>query len=159
LALMRETKGLRRVLVTGGAGFIGSALIRHLIEATGAHVVNLDKLTYAGNLDSLANVALSERYAFEQVDICDGRALQRVFQQHTLDAVMHLAAESHVDRSIDAPGEFLQTNLIGTYQLLQASLAYWRTLPAERAAAFRFLHVSTDEVYGDLEDTGALFTE
>lgn len=156
---MRESSGPRKVLVTGGAGFIGSALVRHLIAGTDAEVVNLDKLTYAGNLESLASVASSPRYAFEEVDICDRRALQRVFREHSPDAVMHLAAESHVDRSIDAPDDFLQTNLIGTYQLLQAALAHWRALPAERAADFRFLHVSTDEVYGDLEDTGDLFTE
>src|SRR5689334_19357930 len=148
-----------KVLITGGAGFIGSALVRHLIGETASHVVNLDKLTYAGNLESLAGVSTSPRYAFEQVDIGDRKALQRVFRQHSPDAVMHLAAESHVDRSIDAPDDFLQTNLIGTYQLLQAALAHWRGLPPERAAGFRFLHVSTDEVYGDLEDTGGLFTE
>ncbi len=148
-----------KVLVTGGAGFIGSAVVRHLIANTDASVVNLDKLTYAGNLDSIASVAASPRYAFEQVDICDRKALQRVFQQHAPDAVMHLAAESHVDRSIDAPDDFLQTNLIGTGQLLQTALHYWRSLDAGRAARFRFLHVSTDEVYGDLEDSGGYFTE
>jgi dTDP-glucose 4,6-dehydratase len=156
---MRETSGPRKVLVTGGAGFIGSALVRHLIGTTGTQVVNLDKLTYAGNPESLASVADSARYAFEPVDICDRRALQRVFQEHSPDAVMHLAAESHVDRSIDAPDDFLQTNVVGTCQLLQAALAHWRTLPPERASGFRFLHVSTDEVYGDLEDSGGLFTE
>jgi dTDP-glucose 4,6-dehydratase len=156
---MKESRGPRKVLVTGGAGFIGSALVRHLIGNTDAAVVNLDKLTYAGNLESLESVAGSPRYAFEAVDICDRKALQRVFREHSPDAVMHLAAESHVDRSIDAPDDFLQTNLIGTYQLLQAALAHWKTLPPDRAAGFRFLHVSTDEVYGDLEDTGDLFTE
>jgi len=156
---MSEPRRPRKVLVTGGAGFIGSALVRHLVANTDAHVVNVDKLTYAGNLESLAGVVSSPRYAFEQVDICDRKALQRVFHEHSPDAVMHLAAESHVDRSIDAPDDFLQTNLIGTSQLLQVALAHWRALPAERAAAFRFLHVSTDEVYGDLEDSGALFTE
>lgn len=148
-----------QVLVTGGAGFIGSAVVRHLIANTAASVVNVDKLTYAGNLESIASVASSPRYKFEHVDICDRKALQRVFQQHSPDAVMHLAAESHVDRSIDAPDDFLQTNLIGTGQLLQTALHYWRSLSAERAARFRFLHVSTDEVYGDLEDSGGYFTE
>src|SRR5688500_515930 len=148
-----------KVLVTGGAGFIGSAVVRHLISNTDAAVVNLDKLTYAGNLESIANVSSPPRYSFEQVDICDRKALQRVFQQHSPDAVMHLAAESHVDRSIDAPDDFLRTNVLGTGQLLSAALGYWRALPAPRAEAFRFLHVSTDEVYGDLADTGGYFTE
>jgi dTDP-glucose 4,6-dehydratase len=147
------------ILVTGGAGFIGSAVIQHLIAQPSLQVVNLDKLTYAGNLESLAAVSNSPRYAFEQVDICDRAALQRVFDRHSPDAVMHLAAESHVDRSIDAPDDFLQTNLIGTFQLLQASLRHYRSLPPERASRFRFLHVSTDEVYGDLEDSGGYFTE
>ena len=148
-----------KVLVTGGAGFIGSAVIRHLLGQTQASVVNVDKLTYAGNLDSLASVSDSPNYPFEQVDICDREALKRVFSQHSPDAVMHLAAESHVDRSIDAPDDFLRTNVLGTGQLLSATLGYWRTLPAPRAEAFRFLHVSTDEVYGDLADTGGYFTE
>src|SRR5688572_30408758 len=148
-----------KVLVTGGAGFIGSAVIRHLLGQTQASVVNVDKLTYAGNLDSLASVSDSPNYQFEQVDICDREALKRVFSQHSPDAVMHLAAESHVDRSIDAPDDFLRTNVLGTGQLLSATLGYWRTLPAPRAEAFRFLHVSTDEVYGDLADTGGYFTE
>lgn len=148
-----------KVLVTGGAGFIGSAVVRHLISRTEAYVVNVDKLTYAGNLESLASVSDSPRYAFEQVDICDRKEMQRVFEQHSPDAVMHLAAESHVDRSIDAPDDFLQTNLIGTGHLLQTALHYWQSLPAERAARFRFLHVSTDEVYGDLGDSGGYFTE
>ena len=139
-----------RILVTGGAGFIGSAVIRHIIENTQNSVVNLDKLTYAGNLESLKSVSDSDRYAFEQVDICDGTELKRVFQQHQPDAVMHLAAESHVDRSIDGPAEFMQTNIIGTYNLLEAARAYWNELDTERKQAFRFHHISTDEVYGDL---------
>lgn len=148
-----------KVLVTGGAGFIGSALVRHLIAHAGASVVNVDKLTYAGNLESIASVSSSPRYAFEQVDICNRAELQRAFREHSPDVVMHLAAESHVDRSIDAPDDFLQTNLIGTFQLLQTALAHFRALPTDRAAAFRFLHVSTDEVYGDLAESGGFFVE
>ena len=139
-----------KILVTGGAGFIGSAVIRHIIKNTQDSVVNLDKLTYAGNLESLKDVADSDRYAFEQVDICDGAELRRVFQQHQPNAVMHLAAESHVDRSIDGPAEFMQTNIIGTYNLLEAARAYWNELDVDRKQAFRFHHISTDEVYGDL---------
>ena len=138
------------ILVTGGAGFIGSAVVRHLLGDSTHSVVNLDKLTYAGNLESLASVSSSPRYAFEQVDICDAVEVARVFAEHQPDAVMHLAAESHVDRSIDGPGEFIQTNLVGTYVLLEAARAYWSRLPAERKQAFRFHHISTDEVYGDL---------
>ena len=139
-----------KILVTGGAGFIGSAVIRHIIENTQDSVINLDKLTYAGNLESLKDVSNSPRYAFEQVDICNGEELKRVFAQHQPDAVMHLAAESHVDRSIDGPAEFMQTNIIGTYNLLEAARAYWNELDTERKQAFRFHHISTDEVYGDL---------
>ena len=139
-----------KILVTGGAGFIGSAVIRHIIENTPDSVVNLDKLTYAGNLESLAEVSSSDRYAFEQVDICNRTDLDRVFQQHQPDAVMHLAAESHVDRSIDCPAEFIQTNIVGTYTLLEAARAYWNELDSERKQTFRFHHISTDEVYGDL---------
>ncbi|WP_342651643.1 dTDP-glucose 4,6-dehydratase [Vibrio metschnikovii] len=139
-----------KILVTGGAGFIGSAVIRHIIQNTQDSVVNLDKLTYAGNLESLALVADSERYAFEQVDICNRTELDRVFALHQPDAVMHLAAESHVDRSIDGPAAFIETNIVGTYTLLEATRSYWNSLDGERKAAFRFHHISTDEVYGDL---------
>ncbi|BDM62772.1 dTDP-glucose 4,6-dehydratase [Shewanella sp. NFH-SH190041] len=148
-----------KILVTGGAGFIGSAVVRHIIEHTQDSVVNLDKLTYAGNLESLLTVSDSPRYRFEQVDICDKAALMRVFAEHQPDAVMHLAAESHVDRSIDGPDAFIQTNLVGTFNLLEAARHYWLGLNAEQQAAFRFHHISTDEVYGDLEGTDDLFTE
>ncbi|EGQ7930528.1 dTDP-glucose 4,6-dehydratase [Vibrio vulnificus] len=148
-----------KILVTGGAGFIGSAVVRHIINDTQDSVVNLDKLTYAGNLESLASVANSDRYAFEQVDICDRAELDRVFSVHQPDAVMHLAAESHVDRSIDGPSAFIETNIVGTYTLLEATRSYWNTLTTERQLAFRFHHISTDEVYGDLEGTDELFTE
>ena len=149
----------KTILVTGGAGFIGSAVVRHIIESTQDSVVNVDKLTYAGNLESLESVENNPRYAFEQVDICDSKALLRVFEHHQPDAVMHLAAESHVDRSIDGPAAFIETNIVGTYTLLEAARAYWNTLNDERKAAFRFHHISTDEVYGDLEGTDDLFTE
>jgi len=139
-----------KILVTGGAGFIGSAVVRHIIRYTQDSVVNLDKLTYAGNLESLASVAKSERYAFEQVDICNRAELDRVFVTHQPDAVMHLAAESHVDRSITGPADFIETNIVGTYMLLEAARAYWNGLDEIRKAAFRFHHISTDEVYGDL---------
>ena len=138
----------KTILVTGGAGFIGSAVVRHIIENTQDNVVNVDKLTYAGNLESLESVEKNPRYAFEQVDICDSKALARVFEHHQPDAVMHLAAESHVDRSIDGPAAFIETNIVGTYTLLEAARAYWNTLNDERKAAFRFHHISTDEVYG-----------
>ncbi|MDG6777361.1 dTDP-glucose 4,6-dehydratase [Thiomicrorhabdus sp. zzn3] len=140
----------RKILVTGGAGFIGSAVIRHLINDTDCSVVNLDKLTYAGNLESLATVSDSPRYAFEQVDICDAEELKRVFSIHKPDIVMHLAAESHVDRSIDGPNEFIQTNIVGTYTLLEQVRSYWNSLEGEKQTSFRFHHISTDEVYGDL---------
>jgi dTDP-glucose 4,6-dehydratase len=139
-----------KILVTGGAGFIGSAMVRHIIRDTQDAVINLDKLTYAGNLESLASVANSERYAFEQVDICNRAELDRVFALHQPDAVMHLAAESHVDRSITGPADFIETNIVGTYMLLEAARAYWNGLDEVRKAAFRFHHISTDEVYGDL---------
>jgi len=148
-----------RLLVTGGAGFIGSAVIRHVIAHTDDHVVNVDKLTYAGNLQSLSAVEGSDRYAFERHDICDRDAMLRIFAEHQPDIVLHLAAESHVDRSIDGPTAFIQTNVVGTYTLLEAARAYWRDLPPERRGRFRFHHVSTDEVYGDLDDTGEMFTE
>lgn len=148
-----------KILVTGGAGFIGSAVVRYIINNTRDQVVNLDKLTYAGNLESLASVSGSDRYAFEQVDICNRQELDRVFAQHQPDAVMHLAAESHVDRSIDGPAVFIETNIIGTYQLLEAAKDYWKSLDDNRKAAFRFHHISTDEVYGDLEGPEDLFTE
>ncbi len=139
-----------KILVTGGAGFIGSAVVRHIIRHTQDSVVNLDKLTYAGNLESLAAVSTCDRYAFELVDICNRAELDRVFATHQPDAVMHLAAESHVDRSITGPADFIETNIVGTYMLLEAVRSYWNDLPDPRKAAFRFHHISTDEVYGDL---------
>lgn len=148
-----------KLLVTGGAGFIGSAVIRHILNNTHDEVVNLDKLTYAGNLESLAEVSDSSRYAFEQVDICDRAAVDRVLKEHQPDAVMHLAAESHVDRSIDGPADFIETNIVGTYTLLEAVRQYWQALEAERRQDFRFHHISTDEVYGDLDGPENLFTE
>ena len=147
-----------RILITGGAGFIGSALVRYLIDQTQHVALNLDKLTYAGNLDSLAQLTQHPRHIFIQADICDALTLDKIFSEHRPDAVMHLAAESHVDRSIDGPGEFIQTNLVGTYTLLQSVLGYWRALPDHAKKTFRFHHISTDEVYGTLGDTG-LFTE
>ena len=139
-----------KLLITGGAGFIGSAVIRHIIQNTEDEVVNVDKLTYAGNLESLVQVSDSERYAFEQVDICNRAELDRVLSQHQPDAIMHLAAESHVDRSIDGPADFIETNIVGTYTLLEASRQYWQALECDKKANFRFHHISTDEVYGDL---------
>ena len=143
-----------RILVTGGAGFIGSALIRHLIHDTDHSVLNLDKLTYAGNLESLTEVEGSDRYQFLQADIADRVRVSEALLEFQPDAIMHLAAESHVDRSIDGPAEFIQTNIVGTYQLLEATRAYWQTLPAERREAFRFHHISTDEVFGSLGEAG-----
>ena len=147
------------ILVTGGAGFIGSAVIRHIIENTSDTVVNVDKLTYAGNLESLEQVSNSERYHFEQVDICDSVALTALFEKYQPDAVMHLAAESHVDRSIDGPSEFIETNIVGTYRLLEVARKYWLMLPEEKKELFRFHHISTDEVFGDLDGPEDLFTE
>lgn len=147
-----------RVLVTGGAGFIGSALVRRLIGQTDHRVLNLDKLTYAANLSSLASVSDDPRYSFVKADICDAAAVAEAFQSFDPDVIVHLAAESHVDRSIDAPGEFIQTNVVGTYTLLQAALRHFRALPAERQERFRFHHVSTDEVFGSLGAEG-YFTE
>jgi dTDP-glucose 4,6-dehydratase len=148
-----------KILVTGGAGFIGSALVRYLIGETEHEVVNLDLLTYAGNLDSVASVAESPRYSFEQADVCDRKSLKAVFAKHRPSAVIHLAAESHVDRSIDNPGAFVETNVMGTYSLLEESRSYWLSLETAEKENFRFQHVSTDEVYGDLEGTDNLFTE
>jgi dTDP-glucose 4,6-dehydratase len=146
------------LLVTGGAGFIGSEVVRQILAETDWTVVNVDKLTYAGNLESLESVASDPRYYFERVDVCDAAAVRGLFERYRPDAVMHLAAESHVDRSIDGPAEFIQTNVWGTYTLLQEALRHWRALGEDRRAAFRFHHVSTDEVYGSLGATG-LFTE
>jgi len=143
----------KKLLITGGAGFIGSAVIRHIISNTGHSVVNVDKLTYAGNLESLISVKNNARYAFEQTDICDTNEIKRVFNKHQPDIVMHLAAESHVDRSIDGPGEFIQTNIVGTYVLLKEARNYWESLKGDKKDGFKFHHVSTDEVYGDLEGT------
>ena len=148
-----------KLLITGGAGFIGSAVIREIISNTGFSVVNMDKLTYAGNLDSLVSVDEDPRYHFEQVDICNAGEVKRVFNSHNPDIVMHLAAESHVDRSIDGPAEFIKTNIMGTYVLLEEARLFWSNLGGKKKDNFRFHHVSTDEVYGDLEGKDDLFTE
>ena len=148
----------KRFLVTGGAGFIGSAVVRHIIRETPHQVLVVDKLTYAGNLDSLAPVSNDPRYAFVRADIADAAKMREAFESFSPDAVMHLAAESHVDRSIDGPGEFIQTNVVGTFALLQEALRHWRALPADRAQTFRFHHISTDEVFGSLGEEG-LFCE
>lgn len=148
-----------KILITGGAGFIGSAVIRHCIAKTEFTVINVDKLTYAGNLESLADARTHPRHLFEQVDICDINALERVFRNHCPNAIMHLAAESHVDRSIDGPAAFIQTNTVGTANLLEVARRYWNELEGEAKVNFRFLHVSTDEVYGDLGKCDPAFTE
>lgn len=151
--------GSKKIIVTGGAGFIGSAVVRMLIGETSHAVCVIDKLTYAGNLDSLAGVLTNPRFRFEKTDICDRAELDRIFADFEPDAVMHLAAESHVDRSIDGPGEFIRTNIVGTYTMLEAARKYFSTLDGERKKQFRFHHISTDEVYGDLEGTEAFFRE
>lgn len=148
-----------KILVTGGAGFIGSAVIRHIIKNTNNKILNVDKLTYAGNLDSLKEVDQNERYDFAQIDICDADALGVAFDHFKPDLIMHLAAESHVDRSIDGPSEFIKTNIVGTYVLLEVARKYWLNLNEQKKQAFRFHHISTDEVYGDLEGSTDLFTE
>ncbi|WP_314878704.1 dTDP-glucose 4,6-dehydratase [Haemophilus parahaemolyticus] len=148
-----------KILITGGSGFIGSALIRYIINQTQDSVINIDKLTYAANQSALKEVENNPRYTFEQVDICDLKAIERVFEKYQPNAVMHLAAESHVDRSIEGAAAFIQTNIIGTYTLLETARTYWNELNAEKKVAFRFLHISTDEVYGDLEGSDDLFTE
>jgi len=149
----------KKLLITGGAGFIGSAVIRHIINNTNHSVINVDKLTYAGNLESLESIENNARYSFERVDICNATEIKRVFKEYQPDIVMHLAAESHVDRSIDGPGEFIQTNIVGTYILLEEARGYWSGLESDKKDSFKFHHVSTDEVYGDLEGTDNLFTE
>ncbi len=155
-----DTKdALMKVLVTGGSGFIGSAVCRHLVLDLGHSVVNVDKLTYASTAGSTAAIAAHPKYRFHQQDVCDRDAVLRIMQEEAIDAVMHLAAETHVDRSIDGPGAFMQTNIMGTFALLQAARAYHVTLPAERRSAFRFHHISTDEVFGELPLNGGLFTE
>jgi len=148
-----------KILVTGGAGFIGSAVIRHIIQNTNNQVLNIDKLTYAGNLESLKEVEKNQNYQFKQIDICDTEQITKAIEAFQPDAIMHLAAESHVDRSIDGPAAFIQTNIVGTYTLLEAARKYWMSLEAEAQHNFRFHHISTDEVYGDLESTTNLFTE
>ena len=160
--MRRGTKNIlknKKLLVTGGAGFIGSAVIRYIIANTNHDIVNVDKLTYAGNLESLASIEGDDRYTFERVDICDAREINRVFRDHHPDIVMHLAAESHVDRSINSPGEFILTNIVGTYTLLEEARCYWSGLVGDKKANFRFHHVSTDEVYGDLDSMEDFFTE
>ena len=150
---------IKKLLITGGSGFIGSALIRYIINHTQDSVINIDKLTYAANQSALKEVENNPRYAFEQVDICDLKAIERVFEKYQPDAVMHLAAESHVDRSITGAADFIQTNIVGTYTLLEVAKNYWHTLDEAKKTSFRFHHISTDEVYGDLEGTDDLFTE
>ena len=148
-----------KFMITGGAGFIGSAIVRYIINETNHSVINIDKLTYAGNLDSVRSVCSSGRYIFVHADICDRLMMQKIFETHQPDAVMHLAAESHVDRSIDGPSDFIQTNIVGTFSLLEASRQYWQSLGEEGKKRFRFHSISTDEVFGDLGSSGGLFTE
>lgn len=148
-----------KIIVTGGAGFIGSAVIRHIIKNTNSHVLNIDKLTYAGNLESLAEIEDSANYSFKQIDICDATTIEQAFNEFQPNLIMHLAAESHVDRSIDGPAEFINTNIVGTYTLLEVARKYWQGLDDADRSSFRFHHISTDEVYGDLEGTTDLFTE
>lgn len=148
-----------KILVTGGAGFIGSAVIRHIIQNTNNEVLNIDKLTYAGNLESLKEIDQHSNYEFKQIDICDTEQITAAIDAFQPNAIMHLAAESHVDRSIDGPAAFIQTNIVGTYTLLEAARKYWMSLDVEAQQNFRFHHISTDEVYGDLEGTTDLFTE
>ena len=150
---------MTRILITGGSGFIGSALIRYIINQTQDSVINIDKLTYAANQSALKEVENNPRYVFEKVDICDLKTLERVFEKYKPDAVMHLAAESHVDRSISGAADFIQTNIVGTYTLLEVAKNYWHTLDEAQKTSFRFHHISTDEVYGDLEGSDDLFTE
>ena len=147
------------ILITGGAGFIGSAVVRHIVNTTNNTVLNIDKLTYAGNLESLKSVEQNSRYNFAQIDICDTEAVKKAFNYFKPDLVMHLAAESHVDRSIDGPAEFITTNIVGTYTLLEVARHYWQNLDESKKATFKFHHISTDEVYGDLQGTTDLFTE
>ena len=148
-----------KIIVTGGAGFIGSAVIRHILKNTNSHVLNIDKLTYAGNLESLAEIEVSANYSFKKIDICDATAIEQAFNEFQPNLIMHLAAESHVDRSIDGPAEFINTNIVGTYTLLEVARKYWQGLDDANKSSFRFHHISTDEVYGDLEGTTDLFTE
>ena len=148
-----------KIIVTGGAGFIGSAVIRHIIKNTKNQVLNIDKLTYAGNLESLVDIEDNPRYSFKQIDICDTEAIEKAFNDFQPDLIMHLAAESHVDRSIDGPAEFINTNILGTYTILEAGRKYWQSLDNSKQSTFKFHHISTDEVYGDLEGTTDLFTE
>ena len=152
-------KNTKTIIVTGGAGFIGSALIRNIIKNTKHKVINVDKLSYSGNLESLVSIERSQNYVFEQVDICNENELNRVFREYMPDIIMHLAAESHVDRSIDEPGDFIQTNIVGTFNLLEQSKKYWESLEGDKKENFKFLHVSTDEVYGDLDGTLDFFSE
>ena len=150
---------MKTIFVTGGAGFIGSAVIRYLINNTECFIINIDKLTYAGNLSTLESVANNPRYFFELVDICDARKISELFKQYRPDAIMHLAAETHVDRSIDNAAAFIQTNIVGTYALLEAARHYWHSLSETKKSAFRFHHISTDEVFGDLKSAVGFFTE